>query len=78
LEISKTKEKLAKLLANNATESPAFADLENKLKIIQDRKIREQMQDWKISEILNVEKPSKHFLDIEMQKKQRKYKFGLG
>jgi hypothetical protein len=41
-----------------------YRSLENTLKILQNAKIRNQMLDWKISEVFDVEKPSKHFLDI--------------
>jgi hypothetical protein len=59
LAISEIKKKIS-----NATNAETKLALIDKLNILQDIKIREQMHDWKISEILNDEKPSKHFLDI--------------
>jgi hypothetical protein len=59
LAISEIKKKIS-----SETDTETKLALIDKLNILQDSKIREQMHDWKISEILNDEKPSKHFLDI--------------
>jgi hypothetical protein len=65
LAISELKKKI-KLLGSGGkdTFNDDFFALKADLKNWQDNKVREQMLDWKVSEIFNVEKPSKHFLDI--------------
>jgi hypothetical protein len=65
LAISELKNKIKQLGSGgkDAFNDDFFA-LETKLKNRQDNKVREQMLDWKVSEIFNVEKLSKHFLDI--------------
>jgi hypothetical protein len=50
------------------TNNDLYEKLVNTLNTLVDTKLREQMLDWKISEVLHVEKPSQHFLNIAKKK----------
>jgi hypothetical protein len=56
--------------SKRATNNDSYEKLANTLNTLVDTKLREQMLDWKISEVLHVEKPSQHFLDIAKKGKK--------
>jgi hypothetical protein len=68
LAIAEIKKKMGKV--KRETNNDLYEKLSNNLNTLVDTKLREQMLDWKISEVLHVEKPSQHFLDIAKKGKK--------
>jgi GH35 family endo-1,4-beta-xylanase len=62
-------ERLKKKLLNADTGSHEFEVTEKLLITMQDLKLRNQINELRIGEVLSSEKPSKHFLDIASCKK---------
>jgi hypothetical protein len=68
LAISEIKKRMGEI--RRGANNDLYKNLTNKLNTLLDTKLREQMLDWKISEVLHVEKPSQHFLDIAKKGKK--------